>query len=86
MLSFREIIDGIKNGTIKECPHCNGYGSSLHESSERCTICGGSGAVKIARCDCGGTLRHYDGMLGYEAMVCQTCDTHYPLGIKGEEK
>jgi len=30
----------------KMCSHCNGYGSSLKESSDRCTKCGGSGLVK----------------------------------------
>jgi len=30
----------------KECPHCNGYGSSLKESAPRCTKCGGLGLVK----------------------------------------
>lgn len=25
------------------CTHCNGYGSSLKEDSDRCTVCGGSG-------------------------------------------
>ena len=28
------------------CPHCNGYGSSLREASDRCSKCGGSGVVK----------------------------------------
>lgn len=26
---------------------------------------------------CDGTLHHYDGCLGYEAMVCDVCETHY---------
>jgi len=30
------------------CPHCNGYGSSLREASDRCTRCGGSGLVAVA--------------------------------------
>ena len=30
----------------EECPHCNGYGSSLKEEADRCTKCGGSGVVK----------------------------------------
>lgn len=34
-----------KHGLV-ECPHCNGYGSSLKEESERCTFCGGEGLVK----------------------------------------
>jgi DnaJ-class molecular chaperone len=28
-----------------DCPHCNGYGSSLKESADRCSQCGGSGVV-----------------------------------------
>ena len=39
----------VATGTSKEyeqCPNCNGYGSSLKESSDRCTQCGGSGLVK----------------------------------------
>lgn len=31
---------------LKQCPHCNGYGSSLKEQASRCTVCGGSGLVK----------------------------------------
>lgn len=30
-------------------------------------------------CGCGGPLKHYDGMLGYEAMVCKSCDQHFPI-------
>ena len=26
---------------------------------------------------CNGKLKHYDGALGYEAMVCQQCGAHY---------
>jgi DnaJ-class molecular chaperone len=29
-----------------ECPHCNGFGSSLKEASARCTRCNGLGLVK----------------------------------------
>lgn len=29
------------------------------------------------KCVCGGETHHYDGALGYEAMVCQTCGLHY---------
>jgi len=28
------------------CPHCNGYGSSLKEDSDRCSVCGGTGRRK----------------------------------------
>lgn len=30
-------------------------------------------------CGCGGSLHHYDGMLGYEAMVCADCEQHFPV-------
>jgi len=30
----------------QECPHCHGYGSSLHEQADRCTRCNGSGWSK----------------------------------------
>ena len=30
----------------KVCGHCNGYGSSLQESSPSCSKCGGCGVVK----------------------------------------
>lgn len=36
-----------KHGYV-ECDHCNGYGSSLRESADRCTKCGGIGVVKKA--------------------------------------
>ena len=29
------------------CPHCNGYGSSLKEASERCSRCGGTGLIAV---------------------------------------
>ena len=32
------------------CPHCNGYGSSLKEESDRCSRCGGSGVARCAVC------------------------------------
>ena len=32
---------------LKECKHCNGYGSSLKEEADRCTVCGGTGLVQI---------------------------------------
>ena len=28
------------------CHHCNGYGSSLKEPGDRCSVCGGSGVVE----------------------------------------
>jgi hypothetical protein len=33
---------------MRWCPHCNGYGASLKEDSERCTRCGGSGLILVA--------------------------------------
>ena len=30
---------------FKVCKHCNGYGSSLKEETDRCTHCGGLGLV-----------------------------------------
>jgi hypothetical protein len=29
----------------RTCPHCNGYGSSLKEESDKCTVCHGSGVT-----------------------------------------
>lgn len=31
------------------CTHCNGYGSSLKEVEDRCTICGGSGLMHLKK-------------------------------------
>ena len=31
--------------------------------------------------DCNGKLEYYKGLLGYEAFICQNCDTHYKLGL-----
>jgi DnaJ-class molecular chaperone len=32
---------------LMECPHCNGYGSSLKDPDgvDRCTMCGGAGLL-----------------------------------------
>jgi hypothetical protein len=45
--------------------HCNGYGSSLKEASERYSRCGGTGLVAVA--DPGEQLRngHKPGRLGH---------------------
>jgi DnaJ-class molecular chaperone len=42
------MIDPDKYG-YTECPHCNGYGSSLKdpEGVNRCTRCDGTGLIKI---------------------------------------
>jgi DnaJ-class molecular chaperone len=41
---FEQILNPEKYG-LEECPHCNGYGSSLKESADRCTVCGGDGLL-----------------------------------------
>jgi len=33
---------------------------------------------------CGGDTKYYDGLLGYEAMVCVKCDFHYNETSKEE--
>jgi DnaJ-class molecular chaperone len=44
--TFEQISNPEAHG-LMECPHCNGYGSSLKdpEGVDRCTKCGGSGLV-----------------------------------------
>lgn len=42
---FDIMMDPKKYGYMR-CPHCNGYGSSLKEGSDRCSKCSGSGLVK----------------------------------------
>lgn len=44
---FDTMINPDKQG-LKECDHCNGYGSSLKDAEgiDRCTKCGGSGLIK----------------------------------------
>jgi DnaJ-class molecular chaperone len=44
-MNLDEIAKGLADGTLIECPHCNGYGSSLKEEADRCTRCGGSGVI-----------------------------------------
>ena len=41
------MLDPEKYG-YKQCPHCNGYGSSLKdpEGVDTCTMCHGSGLIK----------------------------------------
>ena len=41
---FNLIFEPEKYGYTK-CTHCNGYGSSLKEDTNRCTKCGGLGLV-----------------------------------------
>jgi DnaJ-class molecular chaperone len=43
-----EVMAAIAAGTMKECDHCNGYGSSFKEDAPICTRCGGVGAVPNA--------------------------------------
>jgi DnaJ-class molecular chaperone len=42
-----QIMNPEAHGLV-ECPHCSGYGSSLKESADRCTRCGGSGLMTAA--------------------------------------
>jgi len=46
-MEFKIIANPEKYG-YKECPHCNGYGSSFQDPDDvdRCSKCGGSGLVK----------------------------------------
>lgn len=45
MMSLLDIDKGLRDGTLRECPHCNGYGSSLLESAPTCTRCSGTGVI-----------------------------------------
>lgn len=40
-----EIMMNPQKHGYQECPHCNGYGSSLREDGPTCSRCGGSGLV-----------------------------------------
>ena len=40
------MLDPQKYG-YDQCPHCNGYGSSLKETADRCTVCDGTGLVTV---------------------------------------
>ena len=44
-MDFEVMLNPQKYGYV-ECGHCNGYGSSLKEASDRCTKCSGTGLVK----------------------------------------
>ena len=43
-----EIMLDPKKYGYKQCPHCNGYGSSLKDPDgvDTCTMCGGLGLIK----------------------------------------
>ncbi len=43
-LSVAELLDPKGHGYTM-CTHCTGYGSSLKESSSRCTKCKGTGLI-----------------------------------------
>jgi DnaJ-class molecular chaperone len=45
MINMKIMLDPAKYG-YTQCPHCNGYGSSLKESAPTCTMCDGSGLIK----------------------------------------
>ena len=44
-ITIEQMLNPEKYGLV-QCDHCNGYGSSLKESNDTCTKCGGSGLVK----------------------------------------
>jgi DnaJ-class molecular chaperone len=47
-LNWTSILrDGPEAHGLEQCRHCNGYGSSLKEASDRCTRCGGTGLVPL---------------------------------------
>jgi len=39
-------LGDISANKLKECYHCNGYGSSLKEEQERCSVCDGVGLIR----------------------------------------
>ena len=41
------MLHGPEAHGLEVCRHCNGYGSSLKEESDRCTRCGGTGLVPL---------------------------------------
>ena len=45
MLNFHIIMDPEKYGYV-ECKKCNGYGSSLKEEVDICSVCSGDGVVR----------------------------------------
>lgn len=49
-MDMDKILNPTKYG-LKQCDHCNGYGSSLKEAGARCSRCGGSGLVKAVEFD-----------------------------------
>lgn len=44
--SMTDIMFNPEKFGYAECSHCNGYGSSLKETEEKCTNCNGTGVVK----------------------------------------
>ena len=46
--SLAKISLDLEKYGYRECPHCNGYGSSLKdpEGVDTCTMCNGSGLIK----------------------------------------
>lgn len=42
-------VEAFRKGELEVpewCPRCNGYGSSLAEESDRCSLCGGTGLAR----------------------------------------
>ncbi len=46
-LNWTNIMADPEAHGFKVCSHCNGYGSSLKEQSDKCTHCGGLGLVPV---------------------------------------
>jgi len=41
-----DLFEKMKDPNWVECPNCNGYGSSLRESSPKCSQCFGDGLIR----------------------------------------
>jgi len=46
--NFAEIVLHPEKHGLTQCPHCNGYGSSLKDPDgvDTCTVCHGSGLIR----------------------------------------
>jgi len=53
------------------------YGQTWNDSSKMRDFVKNFKMNKCMLKGCDGTLKHYDGALGYEAMVCNECGAHY---------
>jgi len=87
MVDKMEIMMNPKKYGYEQCPHCNGYGSSLKDKPEqiKCSVCGGLGLVKVdVNCEecvfwesCGGVRmcsNDESEFCGQETCASGTCD------------